>query len=286
MSGPSSENITGALTFYAYIAAALFLSGLICKDLVTEYFSRPREQRTQSGQVERKNGKKRDAHTQISTLAALSSISFAVLSYHMLSFLVDSFQVWACSNLLSTVSFLSIWNWSINSRLFRDFGEVICNQPRRFWWTQLTLAYSLGWNVYMTIEGKYQYLFSVWPSCLHRYARCPQSYSTSLDVLLPGSDLTSLFHTKPVSACHCPPERQTETPNTQDRHFECHLADRSCVGIFCCAGRRSRKRRNHMVFSNTLVHEGLVVRTIHPSPTTVAQLQSTSVCIIGSRPPT
>jgi hypothetical protein len=38
--------------------------------------------------------------------------------------------------------------------LFQDFAEVICNDPRHYWWTQLALLYSLGWNIYMSVEGR------------------------------------------------------------------------------------------------------------------------------------
>jgi hypothetical protein len=88
MSVHTDENTTGALIFYAYIAAALSLSGLICRDLFNEYISRRKESGTQHSRKQSTYQLDRDVQiqTQISTLAALSALSFAVLSHSMLGF--------------------------------------------------------------------------------------------------------------------------------------------------------------------------------------------------------
>ncbi len=145
--------------FFAYIVSALVLTGLICRDLLQEYsgYATRKRLRAQSARKDSDTGRPRaehDIHLQVSILAALSAISFAVLSYHMLSFLIESYQSWGPSDSLTDVSSAKIWKWSIGSTLFQDFAEVINNDPDRHWWTKLALTYTLGWNIYMVIEGE------------------------------------------------------------------------------------------------------------------------------------
>ncbi len=156
------QNVLGAIVFFSYIAAALGLTGLVTSDLKKEFSA------WSSRRV-------RDRNVRVCLFAALSTLSFAVLSYHMLDFLIQSYQSWSMSSSLAhpapprtfqtfhaailwprtwTWASTSIWTWSISSNLFQDFGEVICNDPHRFWWTQLALVYSFGWNMYMSIQGK------------------------------------------------------------------------------------------------------------------------------------
>ncbi|EXJ64125.1 hypothetical protein A1O7_00461 [Cladophialophora yegresii CBS 114405] len=181
MSTQTRENVVGALIFYAYIAGALALTGLICRDLMIMY-NRFSGQKRKDVQVLRKDcGRaKRGTQSRVSILAALSALSFAVLSYHMLNFLIQSYQSWAPSESLSDVSFPKIWKWSVHSRLFRDFAEAIINDPHRFWWTNLALTYSLGWNVYMSIEGFRKSIPHLWAYFL-------------LDQILPVSFTQNMF---------------------------------------------------------------------------------------------
>ena len=152
MSKKSDSNVVGALTFYLYIVAALLLTGSICRDLLGEYYSKPSRTKKKA-KSEVKDGSRQETFFQISVLAVLSTLSFAMLSYHMLSFLILSYQTWAPSHFPEDVSLSSVWIWSTNTQLFHDFAETISDDPCRFWWTQLALTYSFGWNVYMTIEG-------------------------------------------------------------------------------------------------------------------------------------
>ena len=154
MSSHLEENTIGALLFYGYILSALFLTGLICRDLAGEYFATCKDRQVQPRPQKRIALPRTEKQIQISTLAALSFLSFSVLSYHMLNFLIHSYQTWTILSPQRALSATSVRTWSTQSRLFREFGEVICNDPRRFWWTRLALTYSLGWNVYMTTEGK------------------------------------------------------------------------------------------------------------------------------------
>ena len=156
--GASPGNVVGAVVFFSYIAAALGLTGLIVSDLFKAYaaFSE-----SKANTIHRSN--------LILAFTSFAAISFAALSYHMLNFLVYSYITWAERANISLpqtlfgalsgltngeLSPLNIWAWAKSSTLFKDFAEVICNDPVRFWWTQQALLLSIGWNTFMAIEGK------------------------------------------------------------------------------------------------------------------------------------
>ena len=168
MAVQNGDNVLGALMFFAYILLALFFTGLICRDLLQEYFDTA-TRKSHAARNDSKTGRVRadlDAPYQVSILAALASISFAVLSCHMLSFLIESYQSWAPSDSLTNITFAKIWQWSIESALFQDFAEAINNDPHRRWWTNFALTYTLGWNIYMVIEGEQTYFPSGSITCL------------------------------------------------------------------------------------------------------------------------
>lgn len=153
----SSENVLGAIVFFSYIVTALGLTLLILSDLSKAYgtFSR-----SKANTIHRSN--------LILIFASFAAISFSSLAYHMLNVLIYSYAKWAAGKSvalpgtfitalkgLTNESFYSnTWIWAKSTTLFRDFAEVICNDPVRFWWTQQALLLSIGWNTFMAIEGK------------------------------------------------------------------------------------------------------------------------------------
>lgn len=147
------DNVTGALVFFGYIVAALIFSGLIGGDLVKEYHLTWERQRMEGKGRKGKDSRKLLTKLQVPILAALSTLSFAILSYHMLSFLIQSYQRWALPESWRYVSVLKIWRWSTSSTLFQDFAEAINKDASRSWWTSLALTYTFAWNVYMAVEG-------------------------------------------------------------------------------------------------------------------------------------
>lgn len=98
-----------------------------------------------------------------------SVLSFSTLSYHMLNYLIVSYQAWSKSHgyqppgslfgsnsLLGTQEQripLHIWSWLTNSTLFADFATTICSNNARFWWTQQALLITMAWSVFMSLEG-------------------------------------------------------------------------------------------------------------------------------------
>jgi hypothetical protein len=152
MTGTDSDNVVGALLFYAYMIAALGLTGLNCKNLCRDYsrcsLSRAQPKGKNNGQTPTQRS------WRVPALMILSGISFVTLSHHMLNFLIQSYHAHYPAYSLNDVSLPNIWRWSVESTLFRDFTEIICNDPRRFLWTNAALAHSLGWNMYMAFEGE------------------------------------------------------------------------------------------------------------------------------------
>lgn len=158
-----SSNLLGALIFFSYIAAALALTATVIYDIYTAYHGRRTHPDTQ------------DLHLGLSKSAlplrlTLAFLSFTTLSYHMLSFLIDSYTAWSLAtdrplptSILGSQSLLGIsgdrtpleiWTWATSSTLFQNFAEAICRPSGHYWWTQKALVFSFVWNVYMAEKGK------------------------------------------------------------------------------------------------------------------------------------
>ena len=155
MSMPESSNVFGAIIFFAYIVAAVVLSLPIVNSLYGFKSRRAITLNTDS-----------ESTAKLQKLVALAVLSFSVLSYHMLRFLIFSYGQWANTNKIALpealrsiygirayLDDLHIWSWATSSTLFQDFAEVICNDPQRWLWTQSVLLYSYAWNTYMAIKG-------------------------------------------------------------------------------------------------------------------------------------
>ena len=150
---PPLYNLSGALIFTAYVLSALFLTAFITNSLRVQY--------------KRYSHKGRETHIQ--TFSALTVLSFSTLSYHMLNYLIVSYQAWSKSHgyqlpaslfgsnrLLGTREQrvpLHIWSWLTESTLFADFATTICSNNARFWWTQQALLITMAWSVFMSLEG-------------------------------------------------------------------------------------------------------------------------------------
>ena len=147
--------MAGAIIFFAYIVAAVVLCLFIVNSLIG--INSRKSAALDIGRV---------STAKLQKLIALAVLSFSVLSYHMLNFLILSYGDWTSTHQIemsktpiSTHSIrdhwdsLQIWSWATSSTLFLDFAEVICNNPQRWLWTQSALLYSYAWNTYMAIKG-------------------------------------------------------------------------------------------------------------------------------------
>ena len=159
--GKDVKNVIGACIFVAYVLAALFLTACLTHHLFIKYTSLP---------VPRKES----LATKIQTCAALSAISFSVLSYHMLNYLIQSYYDWALSHSLPVPNALwrsafwsksHIWTWLRTSTLFQNFAQTIVSNDERFWWTGQALLWTMGWSVFMSIEGRCFIVYHVKSLC-------------------------------------------------------------------------------------------------------------------------
>jgi hypothetical protein len=150
-------NYLGTTLFLSYILLALYFTFSISRSLYGQYKRIPA--------LKLAEGVK-DARTRhIKIYAFLASISFAILSYNMLKFLIQSLTVWArTQNLLGRrLSLLDLRFWMLETNLFGTFAaELVSKRPSAFW-TQAALLGTWFWNVWMACKGKL--------ACISRAAR-------------------------------------------------------------------------------------------------------------------
>lgn len=144
-----TTNYLGAAIFWLYNVFALVFTGTTLRTLY-------RLQRT-------KKAKKQNTGA-IWLFSGLALISFATLSTNMLNVLIQSFNDWSVgrdSIQLANLP-LAIWQWSITSSLFRDFGEAIVGDSARFFWVQSALLATLSVFNYMGTEGRQRGVPQLW----------------------------------------------------------------------------------------------------------------------------
>ena len=163
----TGENIVGAIVFFTYIFAALAFTGFIVTDIL--YLS---GQRKQDAPNLRKSSRKRDAkisrgvrRTIVPLCALTAFISFSVLSWNMLLFLVESYKTWAARRSLPLIvprydalgirtQAWFIWSWATDSSLFQQFAEDLLLDPATWENARVALLYSYAWNLWMSMAGK------------------------------------------------------------------------------------------------------------------------------------
>ena len=173
-----ASNILGALVFFSYIIAALSLTGVIVYDLFQLHKAQP------DGERQRDDPKSPTTATpgarspttasplRLGLSVLLAVLSFTMLSYHMLFFLIRSYiaycqaeslplpltpmeAAWALIGSSQASPRLYIWTWATHSTLFQDFAYSILSKPVYWWWTQKALLFSFAWNCIMAQEGEY-----------------------------------------------------------------------------------------------------------------------------------
>ena len=136
-------NYFGATIFWLYNVAALFFTGIVISTIL-------------GLKRQRDNDKKTSKANNASTLfTGLACFSFATLSFNMLHVLIQSFNLWTqrYPTAIEDGYVQAIWQWSITSTLFRDFGEAIVADDVRYLWTEGELLVTLGVCLYMGIKG-------------------------------------------------------------------------------------------------------------------------------------
>lgn len=139
MSTEFQTNYVGASIFVSYIIAALAVTLMLIKSLWGMY------QRIPQGAL---------SHAFVQRLwlfTCLSLLSFCVLSYNMLSFLIHSYLTWSKMHSGVGESLLqSIWTWMTRSTLFFAFGRELVSSQQSLRWTKVALSASMASNFYMS----------------------------------------------------------------------------------------------------------------------------------------
>lgn len=165
----SEYNLAGAIVFVVYVISALLFTGMIVGILT--YSPKKSWSPTMSNRQRRLS-----YESKFQIFTALSVLSFSVLAYHMISFLVISYRGWASVrgievpsrffgqddviDLQKRIVRVYIWQWLTSSTLFKDFAEIICGSSARYWWTQQALSVTMTWSFFMSIEGMDRLLLS------------------------------------------------------------------------------------------------------------------------------
>jgi hypothetical protein len=141
----SELNYLGAAIFWLYIAAALLLSGVVICTIATLPVSKTTKMST--------------PWTDILVFGSLACISFATLSYNMLSVLTQSFSTWSQRPVSLEIlglpgTWTDIWTWPTESSLFQDFGAAIVASGARQYWTQAALVATMSVCLFMGGEGE------------------------------------------------------------------------------------------------------------------------------------
>ena len=146
----ASRNYVGAGVFWTYILAALVLTGIIIRTLCQLHVA---SKTTQNRSLQ-----------PTWLFATLALASFGTLSYNMLQVLIQSFNLWSSGQHPAQLSGYpqAIWQWSITSDLFLDFGEAIVANTARFLWVQSALLATLSIAFYMGIEGRKHSIPRLW----------------------------------------------------------------------------------------------------------------------------
>jgi hypothetical protein len=144
-----TKNYLGATIFWLYNVFALVFTGITLRTLY-------RLQQTYGT-------KRRDAGATL-LFSGLALVSFATLSTNMLNVLIQSFNTWSTDRSPEELANLplSIWQWSITSSLFRDFGDAIVGDSARFFWVQSALLATLSIFYYMGSEGRQRGVPQLW----------------------------------------------------------------------------------------------------------------------------
>jgi hypothetical protein len=146
-------NYLGATLFLSYIASALYLTTTITLALWRQYtatLAAPSKDATIAA-----NRVARAQHVKI--YAFLASISFATLSYHMLSFLLASFAAWDGTARFEwqRASVRRLGSWMLETALFEDFAKELVGDGASAICTQASVLVIWFWGIWVAQKGEW-----------------------------------------------------------------------------------------------------------------------------------
>lgn len=148
-------NVLGTALFLSYIAVALYCSASSTLSLYNKYATissgKPGKNKGDEAAEQVKNTRKR----HIKIYAFLASISFAMLLFNILSFLIKSFVRWSRSRDLEPthVTVARLQNWMLESSLFESFANELVRDGPSMVWTQAAILATWFWNIWMAAKG-------------------------------------------------------------------------------------------------------------------------------------
>jgi len=156
----SNSNIWALSVFCGYVALALGLVAFLSYEVLwREFTSLPPSQAT------RLRVSNRNKHVLLFAILALCSL--VVTSYHIFSYLVLSYKVWA-NNVGEDepqalfgergifgggTERLALGRWLHDTRLIQDAWEIMIEKSGRFWWTQQAFLGYGSWSIFLGMEG-------------------------------------------------------------------------------------------------------------------------------------
>ncbi|KAF2713979.1 hypothetical protein K504DRAFT_530870 [Pleomassaria siparia CBS 279.74] len=155
-------NYLGTGLFLGYIALALVCTGWIMWDSWTRYdalIASPKSEKA-SANTKDESEKKEETPSQgldirnararhIKIYAVLASISFAMLSFHMLNFLIASYQQWNGGG-SADLSVEKMKSWMLETGLFESFAMELVDDGPSTVWMQIGVMGIWFWGVWMS----------------------------------------------------------------------------------------------------------------------------------------
>ena len=147
-------NYLGAALFLSYIACALYLSTTISLALWRQYTTTLGAPPTRDATVTATRAA-RARHVKI--YAFLASLSFATLSYHMLSFLLASFAAWDGNARFEwrRLSAGRLGRWMLETALFEDFAKELVGDGASAVCTQASVLVIWFWGIWVAQKGEW-----------------------------------------------------------------------------------------------------------------------------------
>ena len=155
-------NYIGTALFLIYITLALLLTGYVAWDLYTRcstlLISRctptPPTPETKSKNATPNIDIRSARARHIEIYALFASVSFAVLSFHMLNFLMHSYEQWAVGRRATIPTLeVSLKAWMLATSLFESFAKGLVGDGPSSLWTQVGVLGTWFWTVWMGGKG-------------------------------------------------------------------------------------------------------------------------------------
>lgn len=105
---------------------------------------------------------------QLAGFAGLAALSFIVLWYHSLEYMLLSYRAWANEmdgpiptrlrgrgGIFGDGSVgVDLGRWLRDTNLVTESAEIIVERSKRYWWSQQLVLGGIPWSIFLGVEGK------------------------------------------------------------------------------------------------------------------------------------